>query len=564
MIATLSFGSRTREHLHNFREKSLDNDIDDEGVWQGLINKLYRGLRSLVLPTSQVAAGWQQVKPRIIWKLTQFRNPSGELRYQNETIHSLSSKSLQQPEDLAQLPPEHSENSPQNSRSVRRRTSSKPNARRKAKNGTLSGTQESRSGQGKRNPSTTNCLGYIQQIQTLQAENASLQKRLRGVKREFKCPLCPYKYSRTDLLNRHIRRSLDYRHQYIAAKIKQTWCLICNKKFTRPEEVVKHERKCHEISQSRAELAFALSPSLIASNQPDTSIHPTNEAQVPNALELGNAASSANLEPASSISSLNIRTISNSSARQRRLSNFSNSLEYPNSPSNGLSNELDDLLSRVAGQDSASNGLSNRFCSWPVGHAGLPDGIAGQSNSGNGLSNELDDFLNHIAGQDSFSNGLFNGFCSLPVEPGGLPDGIAGQSNSSNGLSNELDDFLNHIAGQDSFSNGLFNGFCSLPVEPGGLPDGIAGQSNPSNGFSNELDDFLNYVAGQGSSSNGLPHRFCIWPAEHGGLLDGIGQSNRNNRFSGWLGEHGGLLDGVAGQNSPGNGLSNGLGGLFF
>src|SRR2546423_1973028 len=120
-------------------------------------------------------------------------------------------------------------------------------------------------------------------------------------------------------------------------------------------------------------LELNLSPSLIASgesNQPDTSIHPTNEAQMPNALELGNAASSANLEPASSISGLNIRTISSSSTEQRGLSNFSNGLEHPNSPSNGLSNELDDLLSRVAGQDSPSNGLSNRFCSWPVGHGG--------------------------------------------------------------------------------------------------------------------------------------------------------------------------------------------------
>jgi hypothetical protein len=78
---------------------------------------------------------------------------------------------------------------------------------------------------------------------------------------------------------------------------------------------VKRKRKYHEISQSRAELAFALSPSLIASgeNQLDTSIHPINEAQALSILELENAASSANLEPASNISGLNIRTISGSS-----------------------------------------------------------------------------------------------------------------------------------------------------------------------------------------------------------------------------------------------------------
>src|SRR5579859_7435431 len=51
-----------------------------------------------------------------------------------------------------------------------------------------------------KDPSTTNCLGYIQQIQTLQAENASLQRQLSQVKRKFKCPLCPHKYSRTEFL----------------------------------------------------------------------------------------------------------------------------------------------------------------------------------------------------------------------------------------------------------------------------------------------------------------------------------------------------------------------------
>src|ERR1700761_8937115 len=98
-------------------------------------------------------------------------------------------------------------------------------------------------------------------------------------------------------------------------------------------------------SQSRAGLAFALSPSLIASGedyQPDTSIHLTNEAQVLNALELENAASSANLELASSISKPNIRIISSSSTEQRGLNNFSNGLERPNSSSNRLSNELGD------------------------------------------------------------------------------------------------------------------------------------------------------------------------------------------------------------------------------
>jgi len=601
-----------------------------------IINRLYRVLRSVVAPTSQI--GWQQVKPGIIWKLTQFRNPPSERPYQNETVYSLSSKSFQRSEDLAQLlfersaslplflvwPDRSDEDSSQNSRSVRRRTSSKPNARRKAQQGTLSGTlggsaithhknspsnQETRSGQGKGSP---NCLCYIQQIQTLQAENASPQRQLRGVKRIFKCPLCPHEYTRIDLLNRHIRHSLDYRHQYIAAKIKQTWCFICSEKFTRPEEVVKHERKYHKISQSRAELAFALSPSLIASGenyQPDTSIHLTSEAQVLNALELENAASSANLEPASSISGLNIRT-----TEQRGFNNFLNGLERPNSSSNGLSNELDDLLSCVAGQDSPSNGLSNRFCSWPVEHGSLPGGIAGQGNSSNGLSNELDNFLSPVAGQDSFSNGLSNRlcswqvepsgfpdgisgqgnssnglsnelddllscvagqdsssnglsnrFCSWPVEHGGFPDGIAGQGNSSNGLSNELDDFLNHVAGQDSSSNGLSNRFCSWPVEPSGFPDGISGQGNFSNGLPNELDDFLNHVAGQDSSSNGLSNRLCSWPVEHGGLPDGIsGQSSCSDGFSGWPGEHGGLPDGVAGPNSPGNGLSNGLGGLVF
>jgi hypothetical protein len=166
-------------------------------------------------------------------KLAQFRNPPGELPYQNETVYSLSSKSFQRSKELARHLFEHSaslplfliwpdrsdDDSSQNSRSVRRRTSSKPNARKKAKQGTLSETlggsaithhknspsnQEIRSGQGKGSPSATNCLGYIQQIQTLQAENASLQRQLRGVKKKFKCPLYPHKYSRTDLLNRHI------------------------------------------------------------------------------------------------------------------------------------------------------------------------------------------------------------------------------------------------------------------------------------------------------------------------------------------------------------------------
>jgi hypothetical protein len=433
-----------------------------------IINRLYRVLRSVVAPTSQIAAGWQQVKPRIIWKLTQFRNPPSELPYQNETVYSLSSKSFQRSEDLAQLlfersaslphflvwPDRSDEDSSQNSRSVRRRTSSKPNARRKAQQGTLSGTlggsaithhknspsnQETRSGQGKGSPSTTNCLCYIQQIQTLQAENASPQRQLRGVKRIFKCPLCPHEYTRIDLLNRHIRHSLDYRHQYIAAKIKQTWCFICSEKFTRPEEVVKHERKYHKISQSRAELAFALSPSLIASGenyQPDTSIHLTSEAQVLNALELENAASSANLEPASSISGLNIRT-----TEQRGFNNFLNGLERPNSSSNGLSNELDDLLSCVAGQDSSSNGLSNRLCSWPVEHGGLPDGISGQSSCS-------------------------DGFSGWPGEHGGLPDGVAGPNSPGNGLSNGLGGLV-------------FNGL----EGPNALPDGVGGGRSCVNGF---------------------------------------------------------------------------------
>jgi hypothetical protein len=104
-------------------------------------------------------------------KLTQFRNPPGELPYQNETVYSLFSKSSQRSEELARHLFEHSaslplfliwpdrsdDDSSQNSRSVRRRTSSKSNARKKAKQGTLSETyhknspsnQEIRSGQGK-------------------------------------------------------------------------------------------------------------------------------------------------------------------------------------------------------------------------------------------------------------------------------------------------------------------------------------------------------------------------------------------------------------------------------
>ena len=168
-----------------------------------------------------------------------------------------------------------------------------------------------------------------------------------------------------------------------------------------------------------------------------------------NALKLENAAS-ANLEPASSISGLNIRTFSGSSTEQRGLSNFSNGLERPKSSSNGLFNELDDLLSRGAGQDSPSNRLSNRFCSWQVEPGGFSDSIAEQSNSSNGPSNELDDFLNHVIEKDSSSNGMSNKFCSWPVEPGGLPDGIAGQSSCGDGFSGRLG-------------------------ELGGLPDGVAG-----------------------------------------------------------------------------------------
>ena len=253
---------------------------------------------------------------------------------------------------------------------------------------------------------------------------------------------------------------------------------------------MKHERKYHKISQSRAELAFALSPSLIASGenyQPDTSIHLTSEAQVLNALELENAASSANLEPASSISGLNIRTISGSATEQRGFNNFLNGLECPNSSSNGLSNELDDLLSCVAGQDSPSNGLSNRFCSWPVEPSGFPNGIAGQGNFSNGLSNELDDFLNHVAGQDSSSNGLSNRLCSWPVGHGGLPDGISGQSSCS-------------------------DGFSGWPGEHGGLPDGVAGPNSPGNGLSNGLGGLVfNGLEGPNALPDGVGgDRSCV------------------------------------------------------
>jgi hypothetical protein len=157
---------------------------------------------------------------------------------------------------------------------------------------------------------------------------------------------------------------------------------------------VKHERKRHGISQSRAEFVCIIISNLTPSNSE-------------------NAASSANLEPASSIFGFNISTTSGSSTEQRGLSNFSNGLESRNCSSNGLSDELDDFLNGVAGQDSSSNGLSNRFSSWPVEHSGLLGGVAGQSSCSDGFSGWLG-------------------------EHGGLPDGVAGQNSPGNGLSNGL------------------------------------------------------------------------------------------------------------------------------
>jgi hypothetical protein len=188
----------------------------------------------------------------------------------------------------------------------------------------------------------TGDVQLIRKRRTRQAENASLQKQLGQVGRKLRCLLCNKGYSRIDRLHDHIRYRQDERHQCIAAKMKETRCVDCKKQFRRQTELVKHEQNFHgKVYGSRVEMLCKLfyparvldmeatnehrDPLVITRDenyQPDTSIPLTNEAQILNTLERENAASSANLKPASSISGFNMNIADGCLTEQEELNSF--------------------------------------------------------------------------------------------------------------------------------------------------------------------------------------------------------------------------------------------------
>ena len=64
---------------------------------------------------------------------------------------------------------------------------------------------------------------------------------------KYTCPaaFCRSSFSVLGHLNRHIRDKKDSTHEALAVPIDETLCLFCSKAYSRPADLVKHERTVH-------------------------------------------------------------------------------------------------------------------------------------------------------------------------------------------------------------------------------------------------------------------------------------------------------------------------------
>jgi hypothetical protein len=194
-------------------------------------------------------------------------------------------------------------------------------------------------------------------------------------------------------------------------------------------------------------------------SQSDTSIAPTNEAQILEAAQLGSAFSPADIENPSSTSGF--ATVPADSSAERI----------------GLNSTITGIRQRGSGAlNSFSNGGSGFFAK-AEGFGGFQDGISGANNITNGFSNQLED-------PDVFPNGVarlgktISGFLGKSQEFSGFQDGILGANNITNGFANQLEDPGVFPNGVERLSETIY-GFPGKPQGFSGIQD--------TNGFYNEL-----------------------------------------------------------------------------
>jgi hypothetical protein len=326
-------------------------------------------------------------------------------------------------------------------------------------------------------------------IQSLQARVASLERQLSEKEaKEVRCLLCDKPCYQIDCLHKHIRDHGGTYHRLLAAQIDETRCFACGESMTTTDKLEEHEKELHRMEyNSRIEMLFRLLPTAMLgveatregqsppdianddASQSDTSIAPTNEAQILEAAQLGSAFSPADIENPSSTSGF--ATVPADSSAERI----------------GLNSTVTGTRQRGSGAlNSFSNG-GNGFFAKAEGFGGFQDGISGANNITNGFSNQLRD-------RDIFPNGVArlntttHGFPGKPQEFSSIQDGIPGANNITSGFSNQLED-------PDVFPNGVarlgktISGFLGKSQEFSGFQDGILGANNITNGFSNQLED---------------------------------------------------------------------------
>ena len=365
-------------------------------------------------------------------------------------------------------------------------------------------------------------------IQSLQAKVASLEKQLSEKEaKEVRCSLCDKPYYQIGCLHKHIRDHGGIYHRLLAAQMDETHCFACGESMATTDKLEEHEKELHGMKyNSRVEMLFRLLPATMLgveaardgqnppdvtnddTSQPDTSIAPTNEAQILEVAQLGSAFSSANIEHQSSTSGF---------------------ATTPAAERIGLNSTITDIQQHGSGAlNSFSNG-SNEFAAKAEGFSSFQDGISSASNAISGFSNQLRNF-------NVFPNGvaqLNKAIYGLPGQPQGfsdIQDGILSASNTISGFSNQLRNpnvFLNSVAQ-------LNKAIYGLPGQPQGfsdIQDGISSASNTISGFSNQLRNpnvFPNSVAQLNKVIYGLPGQ----PQGFSGIQDGILGANNINGFS--------------------------------
>jgi hypothetical protein len=118
-------------------------------------------------------------------------------------------------------------------------------------------------------------LGRLAALEGQQSSAIGIEPTRPETSKRQSCPAqnCTKAFDRTDHLHRHIRGVRDEPHLSLTRALDQKYCVLCNKSFKRPCDLVRHDKSFHNEEYISRAYKFASHPVGFARapTPPDTS-----------------------------------------------------------------------------------------------------------------------------------------------------------------------------------------------------------------------------------------------------------------------------------------------------